>query len=348
MQELQPRVHTDAIIEFINIIDAHAHADFLASRKSAACFLNEHTVPANKRESLNHKIRLGREMRGLSARRTHLGPLDQTAKRPTAGVGAISNTNDNLIPLPVQTEAFETFHDQGRAIIYAYAITPNTCLLVCVLYCYTGAHENHEQAAKTDELFRAAFLELAHHPDIPTIICTDLNADPDDIPILKDAICEGKWHDIGSDPTKTTSQGVQNTCFNHNSQKGTRRDYVFADPIAYNSIDSFQALRFDEVPVHALLQVRLNLSIHDLSNRKLATTPSLSQIFEDYIAKLVGENFEEAQTIRSKATQALHEHLDAYMDQHCDDEYLSRLTLEQHWRELNKYIVQALTTFFGR
>ena len=69
------------------------------------------------------------------------------------------------------------------------------------------------------------------------------------------------------------------------------------------------------------------------------------RIFEDYIAKLVKVSESDEQAVRRNALNALHEHLDNHMNQHCYDDQLESMTLEQHWQDLNKHIVTALTTF---
>eukprot|EP00973_Karenia_brevis_P020846 2864220-Karenia_brevis.AAC.1 len=61
-------------------------------------------------------------------------------------------------------------------------------LIVVNLYAWTNGHTCSEAALRTNDLVDVVLTELKTHPEGPRIILGDLNADPDDVPILQEQL----------------------------------------------------------------------------------------------------------------------------------------------------------------
>lgn len=64
-----------------------------------------------------------------------------------------------------------------------------------IIYGITGGHNSEEAAMQTDHLLGAIMDELEEHPMMATLIIGDLNAEPEDIPIMRQILEEESWTD---------------------------------------------------------------------------------------------------------------------------------------------------------
>ena len=103
-----------------------------------------------------------------------------------------------------------------------------------MLYGYQGADADAEQLALTDQLFDAAFAELAVVArGSPCLLVGDFNVEPTKIPCLSKGISAGLWVDL--DAAWSAAQGRQPavTCKRSwDSSGGSRRDFLVGCPLA--------------------------------------------------------------------------------------------------------------------
>ena len=103
-----------------------------------------------------------------------------------------------------------------------------------VIYGYHGAESDPEKLQLSDHLFTAVLAEARMCcAGQPVLIVGDFNADPIVIPSLAKGIMDGHWIDL--EQAFATGRGVapSRTCqFQLDEDKGSRRDFVLACPIA--------------------------------------------------------------------------------------------------------------------
>ena len=116
----------------------------------------------------------------------------ETSHVGNAGVGVVS-LRGALLSLPsFATAQFHRFFDCGRAVRCLLLLGRNRFLNLMVLHGYQGADADAEQLALTDQLFDAAFAELAVVArGSPCLLVGDFNVEPTKIPCLSKGISAG-------------------------------------------------------------------------------------------------------------------------------------------------------------
>ena len=132
------------------------------------------------------------------------------------------------------TAQFQRFFDCGRAVRCLLPLGRNRFLNLVVLYGFEVADADAEQLALTDQLFDAAFAELAVVArSSPCLLVGDFNVEPTKIPCLSKGISAGLWVDL--DDAWSAAQGRQPavTCKRSwDSSGGSRRDFLVGCPLA--------------------------------------------------------------------------------------------------------------------
>ena len=111
-------------------------------------------------------------------------------------------------------------------------------------YGYQGAESDPEKLQLTDHLFAAVLAEAKMCcAGQPVILVGDFNADPTVIPSLAKGIMNDHWIDV--EQAFATGRGVapSRTCqFQLDEDKGSRRDFVLACPIAMTATTACRVL----------------------------------------------------------------------------------------------------------
>ena len=107
-------------------------------------------------------------------------------------------------------------------------------------------------------------------------------------------------------------------------------------------------MRYDEVLVHALLQLRIERGGPPQPLTKLASSPSIALAFNTKLDKAcndAGEGHNRIE-IRTIELAALHAHLDAHVQADPIIPKVHDLPLHEHWVAINCSIVEAFGTYF--
>ncbi len=104
---------------------------------------------------------------------------------------------------------------------------------------------------------QATFLEAQQHPDGPTLIAIDLNADTADIPTLSDALDSHTWIDVGAHASAWGRPSSDYTCIAPNTLAPTSRDYIFANPQAFDLVRDFYVDHTDLIPTQDVLHISI-------------------------------------------------------------------------------------------
>ena len=117
----------------------------------------------------------------------------------SAGVGFQHDNTALVTKLDIRHDAFQRAHDNGRINHRLVVIDKNISVPVYTIYGYTGGHHNSTAALNTSQLFGIAAEENRKQGNPPAIICTDLDADPEDLNYLRDQLLAAdRWLDIGA------------------------------------------------------------------------------------------------------------------------------------------------------
>ena len=158
----------------------------------------------------------------------------ETSHVGNAGVGVVSLRGAHLSLPSFATAQFQRFFDCGRAFRCLLPLGRSRFLNLVMLYGYQGADADAEQMALTDQLFDAAFAELAVVArGSPCLLVGDFNVENTKIPCLSKGISAGLWVDLDAAWSDAKGQPPAVTCKRSwDSSSGSRRDFLVGCPLA--------------------------------------------------------------------------------------------------------------------
>ena len=152
-----------------------------------------------------------------------------------AGVGVISLHGASLSLPTLFDPSFKEFFRMGRAMRVVLPSGNGGIGHLFVIYGYHGAESDPEKLQLSEHLFAAVLAEAKMCcAGQPVILVGDFNVDPTVIPSLAKGIMNGQL-DCTLSQAFATGRGVapSRTCqFQLDEDKGSRRDFVLACPIA--------------------------------------------------------------------------------------------------------------------
>ena len=109
-------------------------------------------------------------------------------------------------------------HEQGTMGVYIVS-NGEKSIMIGIFYGETGGHEKEVAAQKTDEIIETLVNEVQGHGKIAKCIMGDLNADPEDIPIIEHLMREEGWTDCGAVAEIWGGKSNEPTCCAPNAKK---------------------------------------------------------------------------------------------------------------------------------
>ena len=297
------------LIESINVTSMRTNGQAVYARKAHFVGVQEHSVRTDAAEGFAAEAaKHGWQMK--------LGPPDPEHQRPTGGVGFLARSPLHGIPIRGVTKQYEDAVNVGRLGIYGMDLQATT-LLVAVLYGWTGSIKGSAAAEKTDDLCKIMLEELRQHPRGPILIMGDLNAEIEDLPVMRDLLDSGAWTDIGADAHIWGQPRCETTCQVHAAARATRRDYMIANELLLPAIEAFRVHRSDEFPTHAPLQLRVATQKLGYWTRRLRKPENAADAIRDHIDEAV-KGVEEGKATadaRKAHMQRLHAMMEAEMSE---------------------------------
>ncbi len=113
------------------------------------------------------------------------------------GVGCICREPIKIINVCLKTRKARQLYEQGAMALYVVS-TGTKNIMIGNVYGETGGHQKEAAAQKTDGRIEAIVNELAEHEKMPTCIVGDLNAEPEDIPMVTHMLQHETWTDCGA------------------------------------------------------------------------------------------------------------------------------------------------------
>ena len=91
------------------------------------------------------------------------------------------------VPIKANTQAYNMMQEEGRSEVVTVEIKGRVIRLANFDGA-TGGGQKEEEAMKIDHLIGTILDELETQPTMPTVLIWDLNADPDQVPVVKELI----------------------------------------------------------------------------------------------------------------------------------------------------------------
>eukprot|EP00969_Alexandrium_andersonii_P156669 6926346-Alexandrium_andersonii.AAC.1 len=152
--------------------------------------------------------------------------------------------------------SFEAFRCKGRVGCFIVDACMAFPVRIVVVYGYTNGGKCREQREKTSQLMSAVFGEIGMQPEVPTIVCGDINCQPEMLGPLREKMEAGEFVDVATLPGLGRQQDMlAPTCFAHSAKEGSRRDFVFVQPCLAQMVCSFLVRTGAGYDVHAPVRV---------------------------------------------------------------------------------------------
>lgn len=156
------------MFETINVTSLNTNATSLWARKSAHVVrVQEHSVDGGAAARI--RAEAAKQHRELD-----LGPTDLEHTRKTGGVGFLTKLPVRSVAILGKTLAYKEAVASGRLMIYELDLAAR-CMLVAVLYSWTGAEQGNQASERTEDLCMVMLEELEQHDKEPVLVMGDLN-----------------------------------------------------------------------------------------------------------------------------------------------------------------------------
>ena len=131
---------------------------------------------------------------------------------------------------------------------------PKTTVLVYDVYFRTGADTDKEAMERTNDMLKIIKDDIKRQPKGPVLILGDFNCTITRIAEISDDLDAKDLIDVGSQADKFGNKKDDATCLAHGAKRPTRRDYVLANPDAFNMITNFTVDHERGFDVHSVLK----------------------------------------------------------------------------------------------
>ncbi len=277
------------ILEICNVTHMHNNLKLIKDRLFNAMLITEHSTP---------RCRVGDIRKGLGkGYKVHLSGLDSEKNCNVGGTACVLKANSKHIiqPKPKHPELCNLI-DQGRIGLYSFEVCPKVHALFYVIYGWTGADEDKEAAARTDDLLCIAHDDMQCHPAGPKFIVGDINGTLKSFTTFHSEILEHTLFDLGEVGSAYGGIDKDVTCRATASARSTRRDYVLANSEGKDIVDT---LIVDHNPcflVHDVLRLTFKQQPLVTSYDKVDIPSPLSTIVSKVLTRDYGvSNIERAE-----------------------------------------------------
>ena len=232
-----------------NVTHLRHQAPRIAIRPFDAMVVSEHSLTVAQQSGLRGA--LGRDIF------YHLSPLIPDAAHQVGGVGIIHRHHRPICP-NVLHPALKILVTQGRVQLYALNIGGGILVHVYQVYGATNGNGSSQAASVTNSIVAHILSDIQLQAQHPVLITGDLNADPDKLQVVKDAIDDHVLYDVGAIASAFGGIDCAPTCRINATASPTRRDFVLANIQALKCIHFFRVDDDAGFPVHSVLQVKFH------------------------------------------------------------------------------------------
>lgn len=185
-----------------------------------------------------------------------LGAPCVTSGRASAGVTYQHDADNITLADTPTTGHFKKAYQAGRAISCDVVVGKHVSFRFVLGYAHVGRHYHELAAKKTSNLVSAVFDEHMEKCGSPAVFAMDLNADPGNIPFIKETLLgTEKWTDIGACASIWDGTCAQPTCATAGRNPNTRKDYIFVHPLLLRYINEVKVQDDATFATHSNVEV---------------------------------------------------------------------------------------------
>ena len=234
-----------------------------------------------------------------------LSKLDVDKTHNVGGTGFLLKGDRHIIKPEAKSQDFQNIRDLGRVGLYTIQLSQDLFVMVYICYGYIGGTTDKNACNQINEYLQCICDDMQLQPPGPKLIVGDLNASIEKLWVLKDLVDQGALFDIGAIAAKYGGVDAQVTCKAHNTEKETRRDYVFANKDAESLITAFEVDDGSLFSVHKVLRVGLKTS-HIRQEHNVVEMPlGFQEVLQDVCVNIYGE--QNATEARNKRIKMIHD-----------------------------------------
>ena len=125
------------------------------------------------------------------------------------------------------------------------------------IYGHTGGEKDNEAAGRTNDTMKIIITDAKEQPRGPIPIVGDLNASTARIDKLAVKLKDRRLIDVGAQAEKYGNTKEDYTCTAHGAKQPTRRDYVFANPEAFELIGNLWVDHDAGFDMHDVFKIKI-------------------------------------------------------------------------------------------
>ena len=233
-------------IECINVTSLDTQLEALLSSKASVIFFQEHKLRKNEVKKMRRQLRQAGWM-------VHLGPSDESGKKPSAGVGVMWREGAvQIFHQKVKGEALREAAERGIVAKYVMDVGWERAYTVYNIYGCSGG--SRECKATTEALMTLCREEMQTDVHNPTMMCGDFNARPNTLGPIAAWIREECWTDVGHKADWWGGIADRWACQSRADAKPSRIDGMVVDAEALGSVRSFEVENRTHIPTHCVLK----------------------------------------------------------------------------------------------
>ena len=147
-----------------------------------------------------------------------------------------------------------SINGKGRAQLYSFELNKGVYILIYNVYGWPNAATCKEARARSSDLLDTILEDMHLQPPGPMLILGDFNGNLHNFSGISTELAQGGLVDVGAQAARYGTTPADYTCTAHHAATPTRRDYLLANPIAYDLITHFDVHHSSSLPVHDVLR----------------------------------------------------------------------------------------------
>jgi hypothetical protein len=268
----------NVVLEVGNVSHAFNNRHNIAKRAADYFFGQEHSLPRGERSKLREHMKHWR---------IHMTELDEEAEHNLGGIFMASKGKKEIICPAPKGSQMKLINGKGRVQLYAIELARDVYVLIYNIYGWTNAAKIKSAAQRTDDIIATIIEDMEMQPPGPAFILGDLNGDINNFETLKQEVEEKRLVDVGGQAENWGAEPNEYTCKAPNANKPSRRDYIFANPEAFDLVDGFEVDHNAGFAVHDVLRMKLKSK----GTHKTIVTSSKPKSLSEIPMKALAERF---------------------------------------------------------
>eukprot|EP00969_Alexandrium_andersonii_P233161 10294390-Alexandrium_andersonii.AAC.1 len=157
-----------------------------------------------------------------------------------------------------QSSAYAQFQEEGRVMSFLLELMAPYPVRFVSFYGFSRAEADDEAMSRNQAFFASIIEEVQSAPEVPFILCGDMNCLPSSVQCISEQLQQGTLHDIAAMQCCTGQSQPLRTCTAHNARESTRRDFVLVPSSLLAAVKSVRLRPEAGYDVHTPIVVELH------------------------------------------------------------------------------------------